>query len=149
MGGAKEGAVVGVRFIDANVFIYAFLRPRKEPSENVRALKEKAKEILRRGSEGEEVVTTVGHLSEVANVIESRAGKKKAVEVLMGIMTASNIRVLDVSASDYLKAILVAEEKSLGINDALAYVKMKDTGISEVYTFDRDFERLDVRVVRD
>ncbi|NJF24566.1 type II toxin-antitoxin system VapC family toxin [Thermococcus sp. Bubb.Bath] len=138
-----------MRFIDANVFIYAFLRPRKEPSENVRAIKESAKGILGRISEGEKVVTTVVHLSEVANVIESMAGKKKAVEILMGILTAENIKVLNVSTSDYLKATLVAEEKSLGINDALAYVKMKEAGIYEVYTFDGDFEKLEVRVVRD
>ncbi|ASJ02935.1 DNA-binding protein [Thermococcus profundus] len=138
-----------MRFIDANVFIYAFLKPKKEPPENVRTIKEMAKEILKRVSEGEEVVTTVVHISEVANVIESRAGKKKAVEILMGILTAENIKVLDVSTSDYLKAALMAEEKNLGINDALAYVKMKEAGISEVYTFDRDFERLDVKVVRD
>jgi predicted nucleic acid-binding protein len=53
-----------------------------------------------------------------------------------------------VSPSDYLKATLIAEEKNLGVNDALAYVKMKELDIEEIYTFDRDFEKLDVRVVK-
>ncbi|WP_054840171.1 PIN domain-containing protein [Thermococcus sp. JCM 11816] len=138
-----------MRFIDANVFIYAFLRPKKEPPENVRMMKEVAKEILKRVSEGEEVVTTVVHLSEVANVIESRTGKKKAAEILLTLLTMENLKVLDVSyGGDYLKATLIAEEKNLGINDALAYVKMKEEGgIGEIYTFDRDFEKLDIRVV--
>ncbi|NJE48337.1 type II toxin-antitoxin system VapC family toxin [Thermococcus sp. 9N3] len=137
-----------MRFIDANVFIYAFLRPKKEPPENVKEIKERAKAILTRVSDGERVVTTVVHLSEVANVVESRGGKKKAVEVVLAVLTSENIEVLPVSPSDYLKATLIAEEKNLGVNDALAYVKMKELDIEEIYTFDRDFEKLDVRVVK-
>ncbi len=138
-----------VRFIDANVFIYAFLKPRREPPENVKAIKENAKKILKRVSKGEEVVTTVVHLSEVANVVESRAGKGKAAEIVLSILTSQNIRILDVSTADYLRATLIAEEKNLGINDALAYLKMQELGIDEIYTFDRDFERLEVKVVRE
>lgn len=138
-----------MKFIDANVFIYAFLKPRKEPPENVKAIKESAKKILERVSEGEEVVTTVVHLSEVANVVESRAGKGKAVAIVLSMLTSQNIRILDVSTADYLRAALIAEEKNLGINDALAYLKMRELGIDEIYTFDRDFERLDVKVVRE
>jgi predicted nucleic acid-binding protein len=66
-----------MRFIDANVFIYAFLRPKKEPSENVKEIKERAKAILARVSDGERVVTTVVHLSEVANVTESRGERRR------------------------------------------------------------------------
>ena len=138
-----------VRFIDANVFIYAFLKPRREPPENVKAIKENAKKILKRVSKGEEVVTTVVHLSEVANVVESRAGKGKAAEIVLSILTSQNIGILDVSTADYLRATLIAEEKNLGINDALAYLKMQELGIDEIYTFDRDFERLEVKVVRE
>lgn len=136
-----------MRFIDANIFIYAFLKPKKEPPENVRRIKERAKAILTRISEGERVVTTVVHLSEVANVIESRGGKEKAAKVVLAVLTSENIEVLPVSPGDYLKASLIAEERNLGVNDALAYVKMNELGIEEIYTFDRDFEKLDVEVV--
>ncbi|WP_457742519.1 type II toxin-antitoxin system VapC family toxin [Thermococcus sp.] len=138
-----------MRFVDANVFIYAFLKPRKEPPENVKKIKERAKAILGRISEGERVATTVVHLSEVANVIESRGGKEKAVEVVLAVLTSENIEVLPVSAGDYLKATLVAEERNLGVNDALAYVKMKEFGIDEIYTFERDFEKLNVRILKE
>ncbi|MCD6372548.1 MAG: type II toxin-antitoxin system VapC family toxin [Thermococcus sp.] len=136
-----------MRFIDANVFIYAFLKPKKEPPENVKEIKERAKAILSRISEGERVVTTVVHLSEVANVVESRGGKEKAAEVVLVVLTSENIDVLPVSPGDYLKASLIAEEKNLGVNDALAYVKMREHGIKGIYTFDRDFEKLDVEVL--
>ncbi|GAB6101917.1 type II toxin-antitoxin system VapC family toxin [Thermococcus atlanticus] len=138
-----------MRFADANVFIYAFLKPRKEPPENVRLIKERAQSIIGRISEGERVVTTVVHLSEVANVIESKGGKRKAAEVLLTILTSENIEVLPVSTGDYLKASLMAEERNIGVNDALAYVKMRELGIGEIYTFDRDFENLDITVVRE
>ncbi|WP_456394295.1 type II toxin-antitoxin system VapC family toxin [Thermococcus sp.] len=138
-----------MRFADANVFIYAFLKPRKEPPENVRLIKERAQSIIGRISEGERVVTTVVHLSEVANVIESKGGKRKAAEVILAILTSENIEVLPVSTGDYLKASLMAEERNIGVNDALAYVKMRELGIGEIYTFDRDFENLDVTVVRE
>jgi len=137
-----------MRFIDANVFIYAFLKPRKEPPENVKRIKEQAKGIISRISEGERVITTVVHLSEVANVIESRGGKRKASEVVLAVLTSENMEVLPVSGGDYLKAAIIAEEKNLGVNDALAYVKMKELGIEEIYTFDGDFEKLDIRILR-
>ena len=138
-----------VRFIDANVFIYAFLKPRREPPDNVKAIKEKAKGILKRVSDGEEVVTTVVHLSEVANVVESRAEKGEAAQILLYVLTSDNIKVLDVSTADYLRAALIAEERNLGINDALAYLKMQELCIDEIYTFDKDFEKLDVKIVRE
>ncbi|ALM75262.1 putative nucleic acid-binding protein, containing PIN domain [Thermococcus barophilus] len=138
-----------MRFVDANVFIYALLKPRKEPPENVKQIKDRAKNILSRISEGERATTTVVHLSEVANVLESRASKSLAAEFIRTILTGENIEVLDVSPGDYLKASLMAEEMNIGVNDALAYVKMQELGIKEIYTFDRDFERLNVRIVRE
>lgn len=58
-----------VKFIDSNVSIYAILKPKRTVDEKILKMKEKAKDIDR----GEEkVMTTVVHLSEVANVIESQ-----------------------------------------------------------------------------
>jgi len=65
-----------LRFIDASVFLYAFLKPKRRVSEDVLELKENAKRILSRIEEGEEVVTTVVHLSEIANILESHTSKK-------------------------------------------------------------------------
>ncbi len=67
-----------MKFADANVFIYAILKPRRELSEKELEIKSRAKAILARINEGEEVFTTVVHLSEVANVLEDCAGAKLA-----------------------------------------------------------------------
>jgi hypothetical protein len=42
-----------------------------------------------------------------------------------------------------LDAIEVAQEASVGLNDALAYVLMKATDVKEIYSFDRHFDRFD------
>jgi hypothetical protein len=52
-----------MKFLDANIFIYAYYKPRKELSEKARWMKEKSKKILKRINDGEEVVTTAVHLS--------------------------------------------------------------------------------------
>ncbi len=43
--------------------------------------------------------------------------------------------------------VLLAEEKRVSINDALAYLLMKRRRIEHIYTFDKHFQNLDVRVV--
>jgi len=50
---------------------------------------------------------------------------------------------------DYLKAVVLAEEKKISINDALAYLKMKENNIKEIYTFDEHFRNLDVTIVNE
>ncbi|MEM4689232.1 MAG: hypothetical protein QXF37_00855 [Archaeoglobaceae archaeon] len=52
-----------MRFIDSNVLIYAFLKPKKEPDKSLAEIKNRAVEILKRIQEGEEIATTVVHLS--------------------------------------------------------------------------------------
>ena len=62
-----------MRFIDANLFIYAVLKPKSLPAA-VLQKKTAAKEIFLRVNDGEPVLTTTVHLSEVANVLEDAAG---------------------------------------------------------------------------
>ncbi len=39
---------------------------------------------------------------------------------------------------------MVAKETKVGLSDAIAYTIMKDNELNEVYSFDRDFDRLNV-----
>ena len=137
-----------MRFIDANVFIYAVLKPRGPLSEEVSRIKQGERSILSRVNSGEEVVTTVVHLSEVANVLEDVAGIKVATSFIRDLMTKENIIVDPVAPKEYLESVLLAEEKRVSVNDALAYLAMRRRGIEEIYTFDKHFERLGVRIVK-
>ncbi|ASJ08681.1 DNA-binding protein [Thermococcus siculi] len=138
-----------MRFINANVFLYAAIKPKGEVPPLVLERKKKAKEILTRIESGEEVATTVVHLSEVANILEARLNLTIAIEFLEDLMTAENVRVLPLSTEDYLRALLMARDKGVSVNDALAYLKMKELGIGEIYTFDRHFLNLEVKIVEE
>ena len=82
-----------MRFIDANVFIYAVLKPKMALPEAVLQKKTAAKEIFLRVNAGEPVTTTTVHLSEVANVLEDAAGISFAADLLSAILTKPTINV--------------------------------------------------------
>ena len=136
-----------MRFVDSNVLIYALLKPKKEPDGKVAEIKMRSLEILKRIQDGERVATTVVHLSEVANVIASRNSVRMSGEFVKEFMSLKNVDVFEISPRDYLKASLIALEKEIDVNDALAYLKMKERGIKEIYTFDRHFKKLNLVVV--
>ncbi len=138
-----------MRFVDANVFIYAILTPRRALSDRELEIKRRAKAILTRINEGEEALTTVVHLSEVANVLEDYAGTRLAAAFIRDVLSRENIVVEAVSASDYLASSLLALEKGVSVNDALAYVVMMKRNIHEIYTFDKHFEKLNVKIVQE
>jgi predicted nucleic acid-binding protein len=128
-----------VKFIDSNVFIYAYLKPKREISEKISRMKEKAKEILMKINYGEErVVTSVVHMSEIANVVESLSSISKSIEIIENILNNKNIIVKDVTTQDYIEAVRVANREKVSVNDALAYVIMRNNNISEIYTFDKN-----------
>ena len=138
-----------MRFIDANLFIYAVLKPRKPLPAATAQKKTAAKEIFLRVNEGEPVMTTTVHLSEVANVLEDAAGIGFACDLLSVVMAKPSIEVRPVSADDYRESIQRAQKYSVSINDALALMVMEEQGIDEIYTFDRHFERTPVHCVQE
>jgi len=126
-----------MRFLDANIFIYAYYKPRKELSGKARWMKEKSKKTLKRINDGEEeVVTTVVHLSEVNNFLKKSMGMAS----LQNLYSLENFKIVDVSAEDYLAAIAMMAETGLDANDCLALKVMRDMEITEIYSFDRGFE---------
>jgi len=138
-----------MRFIDANVFIYAILKPRRQLTDRECRIKTIAKRILERIDKGEEVVTSVVHLSEVANILEDIAGITFTTSFIRDLLFKGNIHVEKVTMEDYLESTLLAREKSISINDALAYIIMKRRKINEIYTFDKHFRELDVRIIQE
>jgi len=138
-----------MRFIDANVFIYAVLKPKTVLPEAVLQKKNAAKEIFLRVNAGEPVTTTTVHLSEVANVLEDAAGISFAGDLISAILTKPTINVEPVSADDYRESTRLAQKSAISINDALAVLIMERQGIREIYTFDRHFKQAKVRIVQE
>lgn len=131
-----------MRFIDSSVFLYAFLKPKRRLEPGLLELKQRAKEIIKRVNDGEKVVTTVVHLSEVANILEARENLERATQIVKGLLSKGSIKILGVSRGMYEKAVELAMERGLGINDSLAVLVMEKLGLREIYSFDRDFDKV-------
>jgi predicted nucleic acid-binding protein len=131
------------RFVDASVFVHAYLRPRRELKPHERKIKAQARAIVARVNEGEAVVTSAVHFSEVANVLEDWIGLDAAQAVQRGLCVRETVEVLPVARGDLLEALSTATEVGVGMTDALAAVLMRDRGIREIYSFDRDFDRFE------
>jgi predicted nucleic acid-binding protein len=128
-------------FVDANVFIYAFLKPKRKLQPHEQKIKDAAKKIVTRINEGEETVTSVVHFSEICNILEDHLPTNEACTLEKGLLLLDNIIVKEVSEEHYLKALAIAEDQQIGANDALAYVLMTEAGIRSIYTFDKDFNK--------
>ncbi|MEQ9714022.1 MAG: type II toxin-antitoxin system VapC family toxin [Candidatus Asgardarchaeia archaeon] len=128
-------------FLDSNIFLYAYLKPRRVLTEKEKSMKKSAKEILERIESGEQVVISVIHLSEISNIIESRLGLEKSIKLIETILSMPNILVVSVSEGDYILAVDIAKRKRVSINDAVAYIKMMQLKIKKIYTFDEHFKQ--------
>jgi predicted nucleic acid-binding protein len=138
-----------MRFIDANVFIYAILKPKPSLPAAVQQKKSAAKAIFLRVNEGEPVITTTVHLSEIANVLEDAAGLEFAIDFLTAVFSKPTIEVETVTSETYRESVHSAKKTGISINDALALLIMEERDIDEIYTFDLHFEQVNVRVVRE
>ena len=132
-----------MRFVDASVFLYAYLRPKRAVPNEIAEMKKAARAILRRINTSEKVYSSLIHLSEVANILEAVMPVNESRTIMRDLLYATTIVILEPTKGNYLDAIEVASEASVGLNDGLAYVLMKTTGAKEIYSFDRHFDRFD------
>ena len=132
-----------MRFVDASVFVHAFLKPRRRLKPHEVDIKEAAKAVVRRINEGEEVGLTVVQLAEIVNILERYMPLEKALQVEKFLLYAPNVEVYGVDRRICVEALKVAEERGVGLSDAIAYVVMLQNNVKEIYSFDRDFDRLE------
>lgn len=129
-----------MRFLDANVFIYAYYKPKRELTEKQKEMKERSKEIIKRINEGEEVITTVVHLSEVSNILKRALSMDDLHSLLIGLFSLDNVWIVDVTVEVYLGAIELMSELKMDSNDCLAVEVMRCEDINEIYSFDKGFD---------
>jgi hypothetical protein len=134
-----------VRFIDSNVFIHAILEPKRDLADHEEEIKQGAKDILQRIMAGEASVTTVVHLSEVANILESRTTMENTIQILNSITSIQSLIIEPVNPQEYRSAINYSTIKKMGINDSLALYKMKNLEIVEIYSFDKHFDNIEMK----
>jgi len=127
-------------YIDANVFVFAFLKPKRKLQPHETVIKEAAKKIVSKISKGEKVACSVVHFSEICNILEDQMSLEQAYLIEKSLLFRENIQFIEVCKDDYLSALSVAGQYQLGVNDALAYVLMKRLGTSKIYSFDKHFD---------
>jgi predicted nucleic acid-binding protein len=133
-----------MKFLDANVFIYAYYKPKKQLSVKEKQMKEQAKKIITDVSQGrEQAITTIVHVSEMVNILKHGMPPEKLTDVIRGILMLDNITVQGVSKEAYFAANELGDDLKLEANDALAIDVMKSNNVTEIFTFDEDFDRVE------
>ena len=133
-----------MRFCDTNPIIYSILTPKRKLNRKEREIKQNAKEIFQRINRGEDVAISTVHIGEIANILEDAINLTFSVDFLKDFISKPNIHILPVSYEDYVLAIAISKKVQVSINDALAYVIMSQEGITEIYSYDKHFDNLDV-----
>jgi len=124
-----------LRFVDSNVFIYVLV---KSPKDDYVI----AKRILQRIEEGEEAVTNMAVIQEIVNWLEYNNRRREIEKLLTAINSYIAMRKAGVSWSDMIAAMDDMNKYGLDFVDALTLQTMKRNNINEIYTNDRDFDRV-------
>lgn len=90
--------------------------------------------------EGEPVVTTPVHISEVANILESRVSLSSAASILEAMVGLRALEIHPLGGDHVKAAVTLSRRMGLGLNDTLAYIVMREIGVEEIFSFDRDFD---------
>ena len=132
-----------MRFLDANVFIYAYYKPQRPLTEKEKTMKEDAKKIISTISIGEEqVLTTVVHISEIVNILKNGMSKETLSKTILGLFMLDNVTILGVTKDEYFAAIAIGDDLKLEPNDALAVDVMRQNDVTEIYSFDQHFSKV-------
>ncbi|MDT7892625.1 MAG: PIN domain-containing protein [Thermoproteota archaeon] len=75
------------------MFLHAYLKPKRELKDSEKGDKEKTIDILKNIENGEEVITSVVHISEILNIIEARLGLDKTIIFLEDLLSMENIKI--------------------------------------------------------
>ena len=133
-----------MRFLDSNIFIYAFYKPKRQLTTLEKAMKDSSKRIINDIENGKEsVVTTVVHLSEMVNILKHSFTVKQLGEIVTGLIMLDNVEVLGSGKNEYFAATELGQEFGLDSNDALAVQVMQSKGLAEIYSFDKMFEKIE------
>ncbi len=133
-----------MKFLDANVFIYAYYKPKRQLTAKEKQMKELSQKIVSDVSHGkEQVITTVVHVSEVVNILKHRMPAELLTAVVQGLFMLDNVKISGVSAEAYFAATELGKDLKLEANDALAVDTMQQNGVSEIYSFDEHFDNVE------
>ena len=125
-----------MRFVDTNVFIYVLVKSPKKDYEISRA-------ILERIEKGEEAATTLPVIQEVVDWLEYNNRKKEVHNFLTAVNSYISMEKLCASWDNFLPAMDDVHKHAVDFVDALTLQEMKKRKITEIYSHDKDFDRIE------
>ncbi|MCW4048820.1 MAG: type II toxin-antitoxin system VapC family toxin [Candidatus Bathyarchaeota archaeon] len=128
--------------MDSNVFLHAILKPTRKLEPREKKIKQKARETLKRVEKGELVATSTVHISEIANIMEANTTHETAITVIQSITNLQYLTIHPVTGTHVKAAAILAQALTLGFNDTIAYLTMQENQITQIISFDRDFDKL-------
>ncbi|MEA1925172.1 MAG: PIN domain-containing protein [Candidatus Altiarchaeota archaeon] len=125
-----------MRYLDANVFIYAALYDGKKA--------EHAREILREMVEGDVAITSTLTIDEVVWIVWKESNREKAIKESVRILELPNLKVLSVDAKDAYSALnLMNKYQKLKPRDAIHLAVSLRAGVFRIISDDSDFDDVD------
>jgi len=125
-----------MRFVDTNVFIYVLI---KSPKEDYLI----SKSILERIEDGEEAMTSTAIVQEVVDWLEYNNRRDEGGKFLTALNSYTSMMKVEVSWGEMLDALSDMKRYSLDFVDAVTLQVMKKNNVSEIYTNDKDFDRVE------
>jgi len=132
-------------YIDANIFIYAYFKPKKSVvlSEKIKWCKKEAKRIVESINEEENrYCISLIQLSEVVNLLKTVMSWEDLQKFIMGLFSNSSIEITEMTKMIYINAVNKMVDYNMDSNDISALLLMKEKDINKIYTFDRHFESI-------
>ena len=94
-------------YLDANIFIYAYFKPKKgkKLSEKIKWCKEEAKKIIQKiNIEENSYFISLIQLSEVVNLLKSAMSWENLQTLIMGLISNKSIEIVEVSKLLYISS---------------------------------------------
>jgi len=99
--------------------------------------------------ENSQLLTTDAVLLEIGNAL-AKDFRKEAIEVIQVLRGGKNAEVIQIDQTTFEKGFGAYEkykDKSWGLVDCISFTVMWERGVTEVLTFDKDFEQAGFRMV--
>ena len=96
-----------MRFLDSNIILYAYLKPKRKSmlSKKILWRKQKSKEILEKiENKKEHVLMSTSHLGEILNILSSKSGIEPSQAFLSKVLTLENITIASVTKKTLRKS---------------------------------------------
>ena len=124
-----------MRFVDANVFVYVLVKSPKRDYEI-------SKRILERIENGEETATRLAIIQEVVDWLEYNNRKKEVRSFLIGVNSYLSLEKMSDEWNDFIEALDEVDKYNIDFVDALTLQRMKKNKVTEIYSNDKDFDRV-------